>query len=151
MGDALLPTSSKTGTLYFAFGSNLSPTQMKGRLGQWPSSSVPIAVARLDGWEWVICERGYANIIERPGLEIAAVPNGGGPVAVWGVLYNLSPEAEARLDLYEGHDGFRNPHVQANPDVRTRMKRPFLQGDWVELLLPRRTKAQSALLAGLGL
>ncbi len=57
-------TSSQTGTFYFAYGSNLSPEQMTGRCLDSPTtSSTPVAIARLDGWRWIICQRGYANIV----------------------------------------------------------------------------------------
>ncbi|KAI2469785.1 hypothetical protein F4781DRAFT_431001 [Annulohypoxylon bovei var. microspora] len=46
--------------LYFAYGSNLSPTQMHDRC----PSSPPVGLAHLSGWTWLINERGYANIVE---------------------------------------------------------------------------------------
>lgn len=49
---------------------------------------------------------------------------------VWGVLYNLSFEDEARLDRYEGHNDSRNPTPQINPDAQTQRQKPYLQGDW---------------------
>lgn len=117
-------TSSKTGTFYFAFGSNLSPTQMHGRLDS-PSSAIPIAIASLPGWKWLICQRGYANIVEldpdTPECDSAIV---------WGVLYNLTAEDEEILDLYEGHNDGRNPDPAPNPDVSQRMRKPFQQGNW---------------------
>lgn len=66
-------TSSRTGTFYFAYGSNLSPEQMAGRCLDSPvSSSTPAAIARLDGWRWIICQRGYANIVPVPSLPVPA-------------------------------------------------------------------------------
>ncbi|KAI1618883.1 hypothetical protein EDD36DRAFT_44581 [Exophiala viscosa] len=118
-------TSSKTGTFYFAFGSNLSPYQMSIRLHNDPSSSVPIAIARLDSYAWIICERGYANVVPLPGSNAATDAN-----TVWGVLYNMTPEDEARLDMYEGHNEARNPVPQLNPDPQTQHVKPYLQGDW---------------------
>ena len=56
-------TSSRTGTFYFAYGSNLSVEQMAGRCRDSATSSMPVAIARLDGWRWIICERGYANVV----------------------------------------------------------------------------------------
>jgi hypothetical protein len=51
-------------------------------------SAIPIAVARLDGWKWVICERGYANIVPLPdGAKIKDTDEG----IVWGLLYNMTP------------------------------------------------------------
>lgn len=49
-------------TLYFAFGTNLSPTQMSLRCTYTHLSSIPIAVARLPNWKWFIQKRGCANI-----------------------------------------------------------------------------------------
>lgn len=118
-------TSSKTGTFYFAFGSNLSPYQMSIRLPNDPSSSVPVGIARLDSYAWVICERGYANVVPLPESNAATDAN-----TVWGVLYNMTPEDEARLDMYEGHDEGRNPEPELNPDPETQVVKPYLQGDW---------------------
>lgn len=118
-------TSSKTGTFYFAFGSNLSPTQMRGRLDTDPISSVPIAIARLTGWKWLICQRGYANIVELSPTVEASDEN-----IVWGVLYDLQPADEETLDMYEGHNQRRNPFPKENPDVNQRMRKPYLQGNW---------------------
>lgn len=118
-------TSSKTGSFYFAFGSNLSPTQMRGRLSSHPSSSIPMAITRLDGWKWLICQRGYANIVELP----ADVPISD-QTTVWGVLYDLQPDDEDMLDMYEGHNYRRNPFPKENPDVSQRMRRPYQQGNW---------------------
>jgi hypothetical protein len=54
----------KKRVLYFAYGSNLSPSQMRLRCEHSPSTSGrPLALARLDHWRWLICERGYANVI----------------------------------------------------------------------------------------
>ncbi|KEF59196.1 uncharacterized protein A1O9_04040 [Exophiala aquamarina CBS 119918] len=118
-------TTSKTGTFYFAFGSNLSPSQMSLRLNHAPSSSVPVAIARLDSHAWIICERGYANVVSLPPSNAASDGN-----TVWGVVYNMSPEDEARLDLYEGHDEARNPDAQLNPDPASQKWKPYLQGGW---------------------
>ncbi|KAK7887604.1 hypothetical protein LTR67_009505 [Exophiala xenobiotica] len=118
-------TSSKTGTFYFAFGSNLSAYQMSIRLTHSTSSSVPVAVARLDGHAWIICERGYANVVALPESNAATDAN-----TVWGIVYNMSPEDEATLDRYEGHNDGRNPEPQLNPDPETQHIKPYLQGDW---------------------
>lgn len=147
-------TSSKTGTLYFAFGSNLSAVQMGLRLSYSKSSSVPVALARLDGYKWIICERGYANVVavsDASTSSKASITSSGNEVngdvpqssestawkrrddsenVVWGILYNMSPEDESTLDQYEGHDEWRNSDPDPNPDVSDRMRKPFLQGDW---------------------
>ena len=80
---------SEAKVLYFAYGSNLSPTQMANRC----PNSKPIALAHLPGWKWLINGRGYANIV----LEGSAVGPG-----VYGVLYDLDPADEMRLDGFEG-------------------------------------------------
>lgn len=118
-------TSSNTGTFYFAFGSNLSPSQMKLRLNAGPESSKPVAIARLDAHAWIICQRGYANVVALPAVNKATYEN-----TVWGVLYNLSAEDEARLDMFEGHDAGRNPNPKVNPDPSRQQEVPYLQGEW---------------------
>jgi hypothetical protein len=118
-------TSSKTGTFYFAFGSNLSPYQMSLRLQHSPSSSIPVAIARLDSYAWIICERGYANVVPLPPSNAASDSS-----TVWGVVYNMHAEDEARLDLYEGHNDVRNPRPELNPDPETQNIKMYLQGDW---------------------
>ncbi|EHY59069.1 hypothetical protein HRR83_001662 [Exophiala dermatitidis] len=118
-------TSSKTGSFYFAFGSNLSPYQMSIRLKHSPSSSVPVAIARLDSHAWIICQRGYANVVSLPPSNAASDDN-----TVWGVIYNLDPVDEARLDMYEGHNEARNPTPEINPDPETQHIKRYLQGGW---------------------
>ncbi|KAB8300284.1 hypothetical protein EYC80_000484 [Monilinia laxa] len=55
-------TTPKPPTLYFAYGSNLSLTQMKSRC---PNSTY-YGLGLLQGYIWIINERGYANIIPDP-------------------------------------------------------------------------------------
>jgi hypothetical protein len=119
-------TSSETGTFYFAFGSNLSPFQMSRRLRHCYSSSVPVAIARLDSHAWIICQRGYANVVALP--PSATPPKD--ETTVWGVLYNLDPVDESRLDLYEGHNQARNPEPVRNEDPKTQVMKPYEQGNW---------------------
>ncbi|OAP60480.1 hypothetical protein AYL99_05482 [Fonsecaea erecta] len=118
-------TSSKTGTFYFAYGSNLSAYQMSLRLRHSASSSEPVAIARLDSHAWIICERGYANVVALPESNAASDYN-----TVWGVLYNMHPVDEARLDMYEGHNQARNPTPEINPDPETQVVKQYLQGGW---------------------
>ena len=133
-------TSAKTGTLYFAYGSNLSAHQMHYRCLDSPATSaVPVAIARLDGWKWVICERGYANIVPlAQELEAHNADTDADARTVWGVLYNMTPGDEKVLDQYEGHDEWRNPKPQANPDPETVRRTPYLQGEWVSRSSSRR-------------
>ncbi|KAH8668779.1 hypothetical protein BX600DRAFT_510843 [Xylariales sp. PMI_506] len=58
-------TAGGDGVLYFAYGSNLSPTQMAQRC---PESRV-LGLAHLPGWKWLINDRGYANIVQEDNTE----------------------------------------------------------------------------------
>ncbi|KAL4945962.1 hypothetical protein BDV06DRAFT_183741 [Aspergillus oleicola] len=107
--------------LYFAYGSNLSPTQMRMRCTHNSTLSAhPVAIAALDSWRWLICQFGYANVIPHAGLRVGpeidegddvpesvskTLPNGG----VYGVLYEMSAEDERVLDGYEGVDHHAGP------------------------------------------
>lgn len=73
-------------TLYFAYGSNLWLHQMSVRC---PSSPY-LGIAKLSHWRWIICNRGYANIVHSSADE------------VWGMVYALSLADEERLDMIEG-------------------------------------------------
>ncbi|KAK2056236.1 hypothetical protein LY76DRAFT_162057 [Colletotrichum caudatum] len=89
--------------LYFAYGSNLSPTQMALRC----PSSVPVGLAHLAGYTFIINSRGYANVVRStaPGDDAPAPPTdtaGPGGYGVYGVLYTLTPADEAALDMCEG-------------------------------------------------
>jgi len=70
---------------YFAYGSNLWLDQMARRC---PGSEF-VGVAELRDWKWLICTRGYANIIPSPGD------------VVHGIVYALKPVNEESLDGYE--------------------------------------------------
>ncbi|KAI0127681.1 hypothetical protein BJ170DRAFT_683513 [Xylariales sp. AK1849] len=94
--------------LYFAYGSNLSTTQMRERC----PSSVPVGLVHLPGYTWLINERQYANIVANSesasSTSSATVSNS--PTAepstknpgVFGVLYRLPPQDEEYLDMCEG-------------------------------------------------
>lgn len=73
-------------TYYFAYGSNLWIHQMVTRC---PSSTI-IGTAILPSYRWVISRRGYANV----------VPSS--PDECYGVVYSITNEDEAKLDVYEG-------------------------------------------------
>jgi hypothetical protein len=73
-------------------------------------SAVPVAIARLDGWKWIICERGYATIIPPHPLREGRLLSEWGETGeadrtsretVYGVLYNMTSDDEAVLDGYE--------------------------------------------------
>lgn len=74
------------GTLNFAYGSNLDLAQMRERC---PASRVR-GPARLDGWRFRISRHGYATVVRESGA------------AVHGLLWELEPEDEKALDVYEG-------------------------------------------------
>lgn len=113
-----LTPAGRQGTLYFAYGSNLSPTQMKIRCTSTPDrSSTPIAIARLPRWRWYIDQRGCANISQTQNESDE----------VWGVIYNLSPEDEKILDGYEGVDWAAPPATVDKSEYEV-VSRPTTQG-----------------------
>ncbi|ENH61945.1 hypothetical protein FOC1_g10014898 [Fusarium oxysporum f. sp. cubense race 1] len=71
---------------YFAYGSNLHLQQMKRRC---PGSKF-IGSGKLADHRWQINERGYANVIESQGHWVE------------GLVYEINPRDEARLDINEG-------------------------------------------------
>lgn len=80
------------GTIYFGYGSNLWKHQM---LKRCPTSAY-LGIARLSGYQWIINDRGYANIVEDSN-EIHTSPN-----HVWGLVYSLYKDDEKSLDRNEG-------------------------------------------------
>ncbi|UNI21471.1 Cholestenol Delta-isomerase [Purpureocillium takamizusanense] len=108
--------------LYFAYGSNLSTRQMRQRC----PFSTPVGLGFLEGWRWIINERGYANVVPMTAAAATTTTgegntssNSGGSssgsgsgsgsssrgrkaAGVYGLLYLLPPQDEARLDGYEG-------------------------------------------------
>jgi hypothetical protein len=103
--------------LYFAYGSNLSTAQMRQRCPY----ATPIGLGYLEGWRWIINERGFANVVRvSESRDASSAPSSSttprqpgnptsGPVAaeqeeegVYGLLYLLPMEDEERLDRYEG-------------------------------------------------
>ncbi len=81
-----------SGTLYFAYGSNLSIRQMRRRC---PGSEV-VGRARLPGYRLGFTryatkrKGGVADIVPEPGAE------------VWGALYTVDDAGMASLDEFEG-------------------------------------------------
>ncbi|KAF3385564.1 hypothetical protein F1880_001975 [Penicillium rolfsii] len=107
------PPPQKRTHLYFAYGSNLSPTQMAQRCTINPSHSAkPLAIASLPHWRWHINEAGYANVLPPVGLRVSAqtspaadkIPVSGVEDTVFGVLYEMDAGDERILDRYEGID-----------------------------------------------
>lgn len=72
--------------LYFAYGSNMDPRQMRTRCPE----AANMGRVTLTGHRFLINRRGVATI-ERDGRA-----------QVMGVLWKLSPRCEASLDRYEG-------------------------------------------------
>ncbi|KAJ5496329.1 hypothetical protein N7463_008316 [Penicillium fimorum] len=107
-----LPAPQYPKYLYFAYGSNLSPAQMKSRCINPIHSATPLAIATLPHWRWLICQAGYANVLPRPGLRVAnqdsetahKIPVSGAEDVVYGVLYQMDIDDERILDGYEGVD-----------------------------------------------
>ena len=85
--------------LYFAYGSNLDPTQMRLRC---PEARY-IGKARLDGYRLCFPRWSKIRASAVAGLEPAAGE------AVWGVLYEIGETDLARLDEREGYDKRRAP------------------------------------------
>jgi cation transport regulator ChaC len=81
-----LTVNDEAGRAYFAYGSNMNPGQMAERC----PGAVPLGIAELDGYRFVINTRGVATI----------VPEKRGGVV--GVLWAVSEEHERTLDGYEG-------------------------------------------------
>lgn len=86
--------------LYFAFGSNLSSTQMRSRC----PGAVAVGLAFLPGYDFIINERGFANVVPSNSARTTTPGDGRGRGGgVYGVLYRLaSPAEKERLDRYEG-------------------------------------------------
>jgi len=80
-------------TLYFAYGSNLDPAQMRRRC----PTSAPAGPATLDGWR--LAFGGRSRTWGSPVATLVRASNH----QVAGLLYKLSPVEIAVLDRYEGH------------------------------------------------
>ncbi|RDW89626.1 hypothetical protein BP6252_01658 [Coleophoma cylindrospora] len=84
-------SQSQPQRLYFAYGSNLSLTQMLSpTTGRCPTATYH-SVGILRHWRWLIGERGYANIVPSAADDV-----------VYGLLYTLQPADEGALDRAEG-------------------------------------------------
>jgi len=87
--------------LYFAYGSNLNPSQMAKRC---PGHRV-VGRASLEGYQLKF--RGYGR--DWAGAVGTVEPAAGS--IVWGAVFALTPEHYATLDQYEGFDG---PGLESN-------------------------------------
>jgi gamma-glutamylcyclotransferase len=85
--------TTNNATVYFGYGSNLWKHQMVQRC---PTSEY-LGIARLDGYRWIINDRGYANVVEIPAKDSEKPKD-----EVWGLVYSLQSEDERRLDINEG-------------------------------------------------
>lgn len=88
----------ETCKLYFAYGSNLSSTQMASRCPR----ATAVGLAHLPGWDWIINERHYANVVRRPTQKEGKIKKKDECPGVYGVLYRLPPADEITLDICEG-------------------------------------------------
>jgi hypothetical protein len=86
-------TSPFFSTLYFAYGSNLSLTQMSSRC----PSSLYHSLGVLKGYKWVIGPRGYANVVKRQ--KQGDEKSGQEEEVVYGMLYRITMEDEQQLGL----------------------------------------------------
>jgi gamma-glutamylcyclotransferase len=95
-------------TLYFGYGSNLWQHQMTLRC---PHSRY-LGLARLKHWHWIINARGYANVVQNRSAPVSsenkqveadsAADEHDEEDEVWGLVYSLTADDEARLDVNEG-------------------------------------------------
>lgn len=118
---ATIVPSDRHEILYFAYGSNLSSTQMLARC----PSSTPVALARLRGWRWLINSCGYANVVWAggdPGEVVVGLPGGTPPAAEeaevgvgfgGGKGKERATDPTAEMDYYsaDGGDGSSVPVV----------------------------------------
>lgn len=75
-------------TLYFAYGSNMSRTQMRPRC----RSAREVGTGTLAGYRFIVMADGYATVVPAPGG------------IVHGLLWRLTPRDLAALNAYEGID-----------------------------------------------
>jgi hypothetical protein len=88
--------SPQAATVYFGYGSNLWQEQMRQRC---PTSKY-LGIARLNGYKWIIYDRGYANIVQITEEKVETKHDY--THEVWGLVYSLEKEDERRLDRNEG-------------------------------------------------
>jgi hypothetical protein len=124
-------------TLYFAYGSNLSHTQMRKRCSSDPDISArPVGIARLDDWRWIICKRGYANVLpprvidhgtDKDTDSLEEPMDEDDKDVIWGILYDMTPEDLQTLDRFEGIDRSAPKAAPDHPIDST--TRPYEQGE----------------------
>ena len=75
---------------YFAYGSNMNPTQM----GERCPAAIALGVVTLQGWDIAINERGVATILPATNSDESE--------AMEGVLWSVTASCLETLDCYEG-------------------------------------------------
>ena len=90
--NVVLANMPDNATVYFGYGSNLWKDQMIKRC---PTSEY-LGIARLNGFRWIINDRGYANVVETMNDEKSASN------VTWGLVYSLQHKDEEQLDINEG-------------------------------------------------
>lgn len=92
-------STSEKPTIYFGYGSNLWLQQMDMRC---PTSKYR-GVARLNGYKWIINDRGYANVVQVNTTDPEDLASSSNYTnVVFGLVYSLKEEDEKRLDKNEG-------------------------------------------------
>ena len=77
-------------TLYFAYGSNINLGQMEHRC----TAAQVVGPVVLEGYELLFRRGGFATIAPKEGENVQ------------GLLWNITPECERSLDIYEGYPRF---------------------------------------------
>ncbi|KAF2180510.1 hypothetical protein K469DRAFT_714480 [Zopfia rhizophila CBS 207.26] len=95
----MAPFDMTSRAIYFGYGSNLWLHQMELRC---PTSTY-LGVARLNGYKWIINDRGYANVVEVGNDDHEKVEGDTKyDDVVFGLVYSLKQKDEERLDQNEG-------------------------------------------------
>ncbi len=92
---------------YFAYGSNLDPTQMQNRC----PDSHPLSPAWLPNHRLAFTR--YSSAWQCGVADIVATPNS----QVWGLLYQISPADLKNLDHYEGYP---NAYTRLQTNIHTK-------------------------------
>lgn len=93
-----LPSATPQSRLYFAYGSNLSTTQMADRC----PDAKPKHLGWIGGWSFIINQRGFANIVPDADFDTNDGTGRQQSPGVFGVLYEISGDDGESLDVYEG-------------------------------------------------
>jgi gamma-glutamylcyclotransferase len=93
----MMTTSTINQTIYFGYGSNLWLHQMTLRCPE----SVFLGIGKIPSYNWIINDRGYANIVEVSSSSTISSQDIT-PTEVWGLIFRLSSSDERNLDENEG-------------------------------------------------